>query len=249
MLKKKNFTLLELLITIGIIAILASILLPVLAKARTKGESASCIGNLRQLGMAVIQYAGDHDDIVVPIDNNNSDVFPWTAALMGTNSVSATQGAYLSLPLFRCVSVRTAVDMTGTLTSGEAWSKRGWWSRSPHYGMEWGGISIRQSLGRARKWGKIRNPSVKTFLCDTAQLKAAGGIKNESAGCYRWEDLYTGGNWPSNFAGWGSPVGRHAGGVNILHCDGSTGSVRLMIEDSCSVDPFRNDTVYTNWMK
>ena len=90
MLKKKNFTLLELLITIGIIAILASILLPVLAKARTKGESASCIGNLRQLGMAVIQYAGDHDDIVVPIDNNSSDVFPWTAALMGTNSVSAT---------------------------------------------------------------------------------------------------------------------------------------------------------------
>lgn len=195
MIKKKNFTLLELLITIGIIAILASILLPVLAKARTKGESASCIGNLRQLGVAVTQYAGDHDDIVVPLDNGTSNIFPWTAALMGTDSASATQGTYLSISLFRCASVRTAIDMTGTQTSGEAWSKRGWWSLFSHYGMEWDGIGARISYGGGqRKLGKIRNPSVKTFLCDTAQLKAAGGIKNENAGFYRWEDLYTGGN-------------------------------------------------------
>ena len=61
---KRKFTLLELLITIAIIAILAALILPSLAKARAKGESASCTGNLRQVGMAVMQYAGDNNDIL-----------------------------------------------------------------------------------------------------------------------------------------------------------------------------------------
>lgn len=245
---KRKFTLLELLITIGIIAILASLLLPSLAKARAKGESASCTGNLRQIGMAVMQYAGDHNDFLVPVDYDGGS-WRWTEALMGTDSVKETKGTYLSIPLFRCVSVRAATDLSATITSGDDWIRRGWWRQYPHYGMNWQGIGRRPVVMPMFKLAEIRTPSLKTFICDTAMMKAAGGIKRNESGSYRWFADHTGGNWPSNFNVWGLPVGRHISRANILHCDGSVGSAQLLIEDSCSVDPFKRNTVYTMWNK
>lgn len=58
----KHFSLIELLITISIIAILAALLLPVLNKAREKSRSISCVSKLKQLGVAANAYAGDYDD-------------------------------------------------------------------------------------------------------------------------------------------------------------------------------------------
>lgn len=60
--KKRGFTLIELLVVIAIIAILAAILFPVFARARENARRASCQSNLKQIGLAVLQYVQDYDE-------------------------------------------------------------------------------------------------------------------------------------------------------------------------------------------
>lgn len=59
----KGFTLIELLVVIAIIAILAAILFPVFAQAREKARAASCLSNTKQMGLAMMMYAQDNDEI------------------------------------------------------------------------------------------------------------------------------------------------------------------------------------------
>lgn len=62
MMKRKAFTLIELLVVIAIIAILAAILFPVFARARESARRASCISNLKQMGLAMMMYTQDYDE-------------------------------------------------------------------------------------------------------------------------------------------------------------------------------------------
>lgn len=60
--KRKGFTLIELLVVIAIIAILAAILFPVFAQAREKARAITCVSNLNQIGLGMMQYLQDYDD-------------------------------------------------------------------------------------------------------------------------------------------------------------------------------------------
>jgi len=63
---RKGFTLIELLVVIAIIAILAAILFPVFAQAREKARAVTCLSNQKQIGLAVLMYAQDYDEYIVP---------------------------------------------------------------------------------------------------------------------------------------------------------------------------------------
>ncbi len=106
--RRRGFTLIELLVVIAIIALLISILMPALSKARDQAKEIKCVNNERQMGIGVQMYAHENNRIVPSaVIGGNPIVWPISISsyVGGTfNSSTVFTTEYHSIPIFQCPS-------------------------------------------------------------------------------------------------------------------------------------------------
>ena len=167
-----GFTLIELLTVIAVIAILASLLLPALAGAKSKGHSISCLNNERQLMLACLLYVDDFNE-ALPYNlgvaeirqretkneylNWSTPVMSWELDSDNTNTVLLTEGGlgpYTSraAKLYHCPVDRVVSDIQARV---------GWTARARS-------ISMNAMVGNAGRWlqsgANVNNPDYVQFL-------------------------------------------------------------------------------------
>lgn len=173
MTRKQRFSLVELLVTIAVIAILAGLLLPALNAAREKGLMAQCLNHQKQIGLGIIQYA---DDQVF---------YPWHSTsfwrrLTGYNidKIAGNDGVhylkpYLSkiqkgmfqydIPQNYCVKHENFRTSPGATTVIPSYAPITY-----HDSLTWHGISGKESAPQsARTPGQIKSPSRKVAVLET----------------------------------------------------------------------------------
>jgi prepilin-type N-terminal cleavage/methylation domain-containing protein/prepilin-type processing-associated H-X9-DG protein len=128
-LKRRAFTLIELLIVIGIIAVLLSLLLPSLSRARESGRQAVCLSNLRQIGMGFQLYLQQFQD-TYPMAGTSGRAEDWLyyepsrtpKADLAYGQIPKAMGSYIPARAFKCPS-----DQYHTLGTGNPYSYSANW--------------------------------------------------------------------------------------------------------------------------
>ncbi len=195
--KKYVFTLIELLVVIAIIAILASMLLPALNKARETAKSASCKSNLKQMGMCFIMYAGSNGDYM-PFDSYNGGTNNFWNYTMWYNN-------YMTKKQMRCPS-RTMLPDSGSDWYLQFWDTASWVndkgsSNNSATSSNWAvcdyGVNFRyatsssgSSYFRPVKQNMFRRASATVLAVDSARSETNRAISMKPLGIWRVDNYY-----------------------------------------------------------
>jgi prepilin-type N-terminal cleavage/methylation domain-containing protein/prepilin-type processing-associated H-X9-DG protein len=234
--RKKAFTLIELLFVIGIIAVLMAILMPALRKASEQARTIVCQQNLKTIGLGDQMYAHDSDDYHVPIFNGlTSDNWLWFEntlfiKIIAMKSRYKTEGpSARTLPKdFKCPSDRRTVSNHGLLKYSDGGIE------GVSYGMNSVGLRSKQcdswcyyNMGEgvrrahALQVSQVVKPADKLFFLD-AEWFAVDYWEADYRTCWDLIGDKMGGPDPDGNYHWDAPAYRHNEGANVLFYDSHT---------------------------